>query len=52
VVVAVPYEDVAEPVYGHLRTFDHAALHALGERSAHPFTVADDHGGWLVVEVG
>lgn len=52
VVVAVPYEDVPEPVYGHLRTFDHAALHALGERSGHPFTVADDHGGWLVVEVG
>ncbi|PVZ13127.1 mycofactocin oligosaccharide methyltransferase MftM [Actinomycetospora cinnamomea] len=52
VVVAVPYEDVPEPVYGHLRTFDHAALHALGERSGRPFTVADDHGGWLVVEVG
>ena len=52
VVVAVPYEDVPEPVYGHLRTFDHAALHALGERSGRPSTVADDHGGWLVVEVG
>ena len=52
VVVAVPYEDVPEPVYGHLRTFDHADLHALGERSGRPSTVADDHGGWLVVEVG
>ncbi|MEJ2890072.1 mycofactocin oligosaccharide methyltransferase MftM [Actinomycetospora aeridis] len=52
VVVAVPYEDVPEPVYGHLRTFDHAALHALGARSGRPFTVADDHGGWLVVDVG
>ncbi|MEJ2861236.1 mycofactocin oligosaccharide methyltransferase MftM [Actinomycetospora flava] len=51
VVVAVPYEDVPEPVYGHLRTFDHAALHALGERTGRPFTVADDHGGWLVVDV-
>ncbi|MDD7969138.1 mycofactocin oligosaccharide methyltransferase MftM [Actinomycetospora lemnae] len=50
VVVAVPYEDEPEPVYGHLRTFDHAALHALGERSGRPFTVADDHGGWLVIE--
>ncbi|GAA4904149.1 methyltransferase family protein [Actinomycetospora succinea] len=52
VVVAVPYEDVPEPVYGHVRTFDHAALHALGERTGRPYTVADDHGGWLVVDVG
>ncbi|WP_433785947.1 mycofactocin oligosaccharide methyltransferase MftM [Actinomycetospora sp. CA-101289] len=52
VVVAVPYEDVPEPVYGHLRTFDHADLRALGERAGRPFTVSDDHGGWLVVEVG
>ncbi|MDD7941747.1 mycofactocin oligosaccharide methyltransferase MftM [Actinomycetospora lutea] len=52
VVVAVPYEDVPEPVYGHVRTFDHAALHALGERTGHPFTVSDDHGGWLVVDTG
>ncbi|GAA4809643.1 mycofactocin oligosaccharide methyltransferase MftM [Actinomycetospora chlora] len=52
VVVAVPYEDVPEPVYGHLRTFDHPGLHALGERTGRPFTVADDHGGWLVVETG
>jgi hypothetical protein len=51
VVVAVPYEDVPEPVYGHLRTFDSAALHALGERTARPFTVADDHGGWLVIDL-
>jgi SAM-dependent methyltransferase len=50
VVVAVPYEDVPEPVYGHLRTFDHTGLRALGERTGRPFTVADDHGGWLVVE--
>jgi hypothetical protein len=51
VVVAVPYEDVPEPVYGHLRTFDHAGLRALGERTGRAFTVADDHGGWLVVDV-
>ena len=51
VVVAVPYEDVPEPVYGHVRTFDHAALHALGTRTGRPFAVTDDHGGWLVVEV-
>jgi len=51
VVVAVPYEDVPEPVYGHLRTFDDADLRALGERTGRPFTVSDDHGGWLVIEV-
>lgn len=50
VVVAVPYESVPEPVYGHLRTFDHAGLHALGEGTGRSFTVADDHGGWLVVD--
>lgn len=50
VVVAVPYEAVPEPVYGHLRTFGHADLHALGERTGRPFRVHDDHGGWLVVE--
>lgn len=51
VVVAVPYEDVPEPVYGHLRCFDHAALHALGRRSGVPFRVDDDHGGWLVLDL-
>lgn len=51
VVVAVPYEDVPDPVYGHLRSFDRAALTALGHRSGHRFRVDDDHGGWLVVEV-
>ncbi|MHC1558818.1 mycofactocin oligosaccharide methyltransferase MftM [Actinomycetospora sp. C-140] len=51
VVVAVPYEDLPEPVYGHLRTFDHAVLHALGERTGHGFRVSDDHGGWLVIDV-
>jgi SAM-dependent methyltransferase len=51
VVVAVPYEDVPEPVYGHLRTFDGADLRALGERTGRPFTVSDDHGGWLVIDL-
>ena len=50
VVAAVPYEDVPDPVYGHLRTFDHAGLHALGDHTGRPFTVADDHGGWLVID--
>ena len=49
VVVAVPYEDEPDPVYGHLRCFDAAALRALGERSGSPWRVDDDHGGWLVI---
>ena len=51
VVVAVPYEDVPDPVYGHLRRFDAADLHALGARTGRPFRVDDDHGGWLVVDL-
>lgn len=51
VVVAVPYEDAPEPVYGHQRCFDHATLDELGERSGRRFRVDDDHGGWLVVDV-
>jgi hypothetical protein len=51
VVVAVPYEDVPEPVYGHLRTFDHADLDALGAATGARHRVDDDHGGWLVVDL-
>lgn len=50
VVVAVPYEDVPEPVYGHQRCFDRTALTALGERSGWRWSVDDDHGGWLVLD--
>jgi SAM-dependent methyltransferase len=50
VVVAVPYEPVPNPIWGHVRRFDHASLHALGEETGRPFQVTDHHGGWLVVE--
>jgi SAM-dependent methyltransferase len=50
VVVAVPYEDEPDPTWGHVRTFDAAALTALGEATGRPFAVSDHHGGWLVVE--
>ena len=39
VVVAVPYEDEPNPTWGHLRTFDAAALTALGATTGHPFEV-------------
>jgi SAM-dependent methyltransferase len=51
VVVAVPYEDEPNPTWGHVRTFDAAALTALGVTTGRPFEVTDHHGGWLVVDV-
>ncbi|MFC4947348.1 mycofactocin oligosaccharide methyltransferase MftM [Pseudonocardia sp. GCM10023141] len=50
VVVAVPYEDVPDVAWGHVRTFDAAALHRLGASTGHRYRVADHHGGWLVID--
>lgn len=50
VVVAVPFEDEPEPLYGHLRRFDMDTLHALGRRTGLPFEVHEHHGGWLVID--
>jgi hypothetical protein len=49
VVVAVPFEDEPSAVYGHVRTFDLAALTQLGESTGHRCSVHEDHGGWLVL---
>lgn len=46
VVVAVPYENVAEHCYGHVRTFTAETLGELGTG-----TVTEHHGGWLVLDV-
>jgi SAM-dependent methyltransferase len=51
VVIAVPYEDEPNPTWGHLRTFDTAALTALGAATGHPFAVTEHHGGWLVIDI-
>jgi hypothetical protein len=51
VVVAVPYEDVPDPVYGHLCRFTPDVLTALGERTGARFRVETDHGGWLVADL-
>jgi SAM-dependent methyltransferase len=50
VVVAVPFEDVPDPAWGHVRTFDLADLDALGAATGLPHGVAEHHGGWLVVD--
>ena len=50
VVVAVPYEQEPDGTWGHVRTFDAAALRELGDSTGHPYEVADHHGGWLVID--
>lgn len=49
-VVAVPFEEAPDPAWGHVRTFDLADLDALGAATGLPYTVAEHHGGWLVVD--
>lgn len=51
VVVAVPYEDEPDPVYGHLCRFSPDVLAALGEHTGARFRVDSDHGGWLVLDL-
>lgn len=51
VVVAVPYEDEPDVAWGHVRTFDAAALGELGASTGREFRVDDHHGGWLVIDV-
>jgi SAM-dependent methyltransferase len=50
VVVAVPFEARPNETWGHVTTFGLDALHRLGEETGLPFTVAEHHGGWLVVD--
>lgn len=50
VVVAVPFEDAPNPTWGHVRTFDLAALDALGATIGRPYRVDEHHGGWLVID--
>lgn len=50
VVVAVPYEDVPDPAYGHVRTVTHADLVALGEESGLRYDVIDADGGSLILD--
>lgn len=55
VVVAVPYEDEPDPIWGHVRRFDHDELRRLGEVTGREygvtFRVTDHHGGWLVIDI-
>jgi hypothetical protein len=46
----VPFEDVPNPTWGHVRTFDPAALNAMGAATGRPYRVEEHHGGWLVID--
>ncbi|MGH3435142.1 MAG: mycofactocin oligosaccharide methyltransferase MftM [Sciscionella sp.] len=48
VVIAVPYEDEPNAIYGHVRRFDAAMLTEIGMGSGRRFGVSEHHGGWLV----
>ncbi len=50
VVVAVPYEAVPNPLFGHVRTMTAEGLTALGARSGWTAEVYEHHGGWLVLD--
>lgn len=51
VVVAVPYEEVANPAFGHVRTIDHLDLENWGRRATGwRWTTEDHHGGWLILD--
>ena len=50
VVVAVPYEEVAEDLYGHLHTLTAEDLQEWGRGSRLPYRVEEFHGGWLVID--
>jgi SAM-dependent methyltransferase len=50
VVIAVPYEHEPNPTWGHVRTFDATTLAEVGAASGATSTVADAHGGWLILD--
>jgi len=50
VVVAVPYEKVPDPAYGHVRTVTRDDLVTYGEATGWPFDVLDADGGWLILD--
>ena len=50
VVVAVPFEAAPDPVYGHVQVFDRPALARLGAATGWSVSLADQDGGWLVLD--
>lgn len=51
VMIAVPFEDEPEELWGHVRTLDLEDLAAYGVRTGWPFELREHHGGWLVIDL-
>lgn len=49
-IIAVPFEDIPDPRFGHRQVFDQERLSAIGEQFGAPYHCFEYHGGWLVME--
>lgn len=49
-IIAVPFEDVADPRFGHRQVFDEARLRALGRSVDGHCHYSEHHGGWLIID--
>ncbi len=49
-IVAVPFEAVADPRFGHRQVFDAGRLRALAEPTDGTALTFEHHGGWLVLD--
>ena len=50
VVIAVPYEDEPNSLFGHVRTIGPEDLRRVGERTGWRADVREFCGGWLVLD--
>ena len=50
VVVAVPYEEPPNPLFGHVRSINRQQLSELGAATGWRYQVHERHGGWLVLD--
>ena len=49
-VIAVPFEAVPDPRFGHRQVFDRESLLALGRHTGGSFRYFEHYGGWVVVD--
>jgi Methylase involved in ubiquinone/menaquinone biosynthesis len=49
-IIAVPFEAVADPRFGHRQVFDETSLKALGRSIGGHCQYSEHHGGWLIVD--
>lgn len=51
VIIAVPFEDEPEELWGHVRVLTMEDLRGYGRATGLPFEVHEHHGGWLVLDI-